>query len=311
MALSKRLPLLVLAAALTVVVIIFAVPPVTGWNWPAWTGLRGKTLWEFAQLIVVPISLALIAYLFNSSQRAEEREIARAQREQDQIIAEQRRKNDLEIARNRQQEDALQSYLTVMTALVLDRDLTDKKVATIAQARTVSVLSGLDGKRRAQVLRFLSGTGLIAANGAVVSLSGADLSEMPAEAMNLSGVTLMGASLKNSRMTGCSLRESDLRMCDLTNVDLSSADLFGADLRTAHLEGTVFAGTLIYKANFSPPPERPHMSQQVQRSRAQQAERDWVAELGKARFARARYDYSTRWPSGFSASGAGAIDESD
>ena len=53
------------------------------------------------------------------------------------------------------------------------------------------------------------------------------------------------------------------------------------------------------------------MSLQVQRSRAQQAERDWLAELGKARFDRARYDYSTKWPTGFSASGAGAIDESD
>jgi|GEM_PF-7037772 len=307
---SRHLPILVAAVALIVVVIIFAVPPTVGRDWPAWTGLRGKTLWDFAELIVVPISLALIAYLFSATQRAEEREIARAQRQQDQDLADQRRHNDLEIASNREQEAALQSYLTVMTDLVLKQELRDR-ISTIAQARTFSVLSGLDGRRRAQVLRFLAGTRLIGAQETVVSLSGADLSNMPAEGINLTDCSLMGANLSNSRLNRCSLRNSDLRSCDLTNVDLSNADLFGADLRATTLDQTIFAGTLIYKADFSPPPERPHMSMAVQRNRAQRAEQEWLDNLGKARFNRARYDYSTKWPAGFKASETGAINESD
>ncbi len=308
---SKRLQIIVLAAALMMMVVIFAVPTITGRDWPAWSGLQGKTIWDFAQLIVVPISLALIAYLFSNSQRLEEREIARAQREQDLQVAEQRRRNDYEIALNVEREDALQSYLTVMTGLLLDRDLTDAKVATIAQARTVSVLPRLDGRRRAAVLRFLAGTGLISTEGTVINLSGADLSGMPAEGLNLAGVKLMGANLSESRLASCSLRESDLRSSDLSNVDLSNADLYKADFRATILTGTIFSGALIYNANFSPPPQKPHMSLHVQKSRARKAENEWLEALGEARFERARYDYSTKWPPGFDPAGAGAVDESD
>ena len=308
---SRRLPIIVLAAALMMMVVIFAVPIITGRDWPSWSGLQGKTIWDFAQLIIVPVSLALIAYLFSNSQRLEEREIARAQREQDLQVAEQRRRNDYEIALNVQREEALQSYLTVMTGLLLDRDLTDAKVATIAQARTLSVLPRLDGRRRAAVLSFLAGTGLISSEGTVISLSGADLSGMPAEGLNLARVKLMGANLSESRLANCTLRESDLRMSDLSNVDLSNADLFRADFRTAILDGTNFSGALIYNADFSPPPAKPHMSLHVQKSRALKAEKEWLETVGKARFERARYDYSTRWPPGFDPAGAGAVDESD
>lgn len=308
---SKRLPIIVLTTALTLMVVIFALPAITGREWPTWSGLRGKTIWEFAQLIVVPVSLALIAYLFSNSQRMEEREIARAQREQDLQVADQRRRNDYEIALNREREEALQSYLTVMTGLLLDRDLTDAKVATIAQARTASVLPRLDGKRRAAVLRFLTGTDLITAKRAVIKLSGADLSGMPAEGMNLAGVDLMGANLSDSKLAHCTLRDSDLRMSDLSNVDLTNADLFNASFQTAILTGTIFSGALIYKADFSPPPEKPHMSLQVQKGRARREQEDWLAMLQQAQFSRARYDYSTKWPPGFDRERSGAIDESD
>src|SRR5262245_19127203 len=296
---SKRLPIIVLTAALTMVVFIIILPVVTGHEWPPWTGLKGKTIWDFAQLIVVPISLALIAYLFSNSQRMEEREIARAQREQDLQIAEQRRHNDYEIALNREREEAMQTYLSVMTSLLLDRDMTDSKVATIAQARTISLLPRLDGKRRAAVLGFLARTNLSSSAAPVINLSGAELSEMPAEGMHLAGVNLMGANLADSRLTNSSLRESNLCGSDLSRVDLTNADLFKSSFKTANLDGTIFSGAVIFGADFSPPPVRPHMSLAVAQDRARQSERDWLATLAKARFNRARYSYSTKWPPGF------------
>jgi len=308
---SKLLSLIVLPAALMMVIFLIVLPVVTGRDWPPWTGLKGKTTWDFAQLIVVPISLALIAYLFSNSQRMEEREIARAQRDKDLQIAEQRRHNDYEIALNREREEALQSYLSVMTSLLLDRDMADSKVATIAQARTKSLLPRLDGKRRAAVLGFLAQTNLISSGAPIIDLSGAELSEMPAEGMHLAGVNLMGANLAGSRLANSSLRESNLSGSDLSRVDLTNADLFKSSFRTANLAGTIFSGAVIYGADFSPPPVRPHMSLAVERGRAQQSERDWLAMLAKAQFDRARYDYSTKWPPGFEPARAGAIDESD
>ncbi len=308
---AKRLPLIVLTAALTLVVLIILLPVVTGRDWPSWTGLKGKTIWDFAQLIVVPVSLALIAYLFGNSQRMEERAIARAQREQDLQIADQRRDHDHEIALNREREEALQSYLSVMTSLLLDREISDSKVATIAQARTMSLLPRLDGRRRAAVLAFLARTNLISSQAPVINLSGAELSDMPAEGMHLPGVNLAGANLTGSRLANSSLRQSNLSGSDLSKVDLTNADLFKSSLSRTNLTGAIFSGAVIFGADFSPPPVRPHMMQAVAQRRAQENEKDWLAMLGTAQFDRARYNYSTKWPQGFSPADAGAVDESD
>ena len=308
---SKHLPVAAVAAALTIVAAVIVLPLVTGRDWPSWTGLNGKTIWDFAELIVVPLSLALIAYLFSNRQRMDERELARAQREQDLRIADQRRQSDFENALNRDREEALQLYLSVMTELLLDRDVKDRKVATIARARTMSLLPRLDGRRRAAVLGFLSATNLIGIDAPVIDLSGAELSDMPAEGMHLAGVNLARANLADSRLAHSSLRESNLSGSNLSGVDLTGADLFKTSFRTATLTGTTFSDAVIFGADFSPPPVRPHMSLAVQNNRAQKEQRDWVATLSTAHFQRARYDFSTKWPSGFDPAGAGAVDESD
>src|SRR3712207_3191200 len=101
---SKYLLTVVASVAALLVILIPVAPTITGRVWPAWTGLAGKTLWDFAQLVIVPISLAVIAYLFSNYQRIEDRNIASEQR-----------KADYEIALNREREEALQAYLSAMT----------------------------------------------------------------------------------------------------------------------------------------------------------------------------------------------------
>ena len=102
-------------------------PAATGSTWPAWTGLDGKTAWDLANLVIVPVSLAVIAFLFSDRQRLEDREIARAQREQDLRMAERRRSTDNEIALNREREEALQAYLSTTTREILRHDLADAR----------------------------------------------------------------------------------------------------------------------------------------------------------------------------------------
>src|SRR5215203_1545813 len=150
-----------------------------GWKW---TGLPKQTLWDSLELLIIPAVLAGVGIWFNREQR--EREV--------------------EIADRRAQDEALQAYLDQIGQMLLDRDspLRQRKqrdedqahideVQTLARARTLTVLTRLDGERKGTVVQFLYEAGLIgwwlrmetgegekriARDGRVVDLSDADLS---------------------------------------------------------------------------------------------------------------------------------------
>src|SRR5215211_3280317 len=93
------------------------------------TGFQAKTLWDWMELLVVPLFLAGGALYLQRSERAVEREIAI----------------------DRQQEAALQSYLDRMAELLLKEKLRtskNKEVRDVAKIRTFSVLFGLDERRK-------------------------------------------------------------------------------------------------------------------------------------------------------------------
>jgi uncharacterized protein YjbI with pentapeptide repeats len=307
--LLRLLPVVVAIGAMAIGILILAIPAATGGAWPAWTGLAGKTAWDLANLVIVPVSLAVIAFLFSDRQRLEDREIARAQREQDLRMAEQQRSTDNEIALNREREEALQAYLSTMTELILGHDLADAKVAAIAQARTISLLSRLDGNRRSAVLEFLVEAGLVAAEKPTIRLSGADLSNMQGVRFAMTGVSLSGANLSKSRLAHASIRSSDLRYADLTEVDLSDADLFNTDLCGANLWRTDFSRAILVGANLSKGiPSRASLSPAKAKADAREAEENWLAKLADATFERAKYSYMTKWPAGFDPKVRGAFD---
>lgn len=115
---------------LVVVIFALAIWPDLG---PDWTGfgkhdpniLRAKTLWDWMELLIVPIGLAMIAIWFNQK----------------------RRDTELEIASDRLRGEALQLYFDRMSDLLLEHNLykADKNndVRFIARARTFSTLSVL------------------------------------------------------------------------------------------------------------------------------------------------------------------------
>jgi uncharacterized protein YjbI with pentapeptide repeats len=309
---KSHLPIVATAALLAIVILVIVIPSASGREWPPWTGLGGKTIWDLAQLVIVPLSLALIAYMFSNKQRLEDREIARAQREQDLRISDERRRHDSEIALNREREDALQAYLTAMTGLLLDRDINDQKVALIAQARTLTLLPRLDGNRKATVLRFLAGARLIAVEKPVVALNGADFSGMQAGPLSLWDVSLNGANLSDCKLAHSSIRNSDLRWALLVDTDLSDADLFGSDFGCASLGGADFSRAILLKADFSKGfPARASVRADHARDNARRAKEHWLETLADARFQSAKYSYSTKWPDGFDPARAGLVDIGD
>jgi uncharacterized protein YjbI with pentapeptide repeats len=240
------------------------------WQWtglPAARGVGGnaddrpaKTLWDWLQLLGIPLALASLAFLLNAAQSSRE------QQHEDQRATLQ---GELEHRRAAQQdarvvdadsENTLQSYLAQMSDLMLDRRLLRSKpeadVREIAHTATLTAVRRLDGPRRGLVVRFLaeaqllrytanvSQTGLAPgqaagpvaeADLAHAGLRGARLSRVNLSAADLRGANLREASLDKARLVATDLRGANLREALLSKANLSEAKLRGANLTEANL----------------------------------------------------------------------------
>jgi uncharacterized protein YjbI with pentapeptide repeats len=197
-----------------------------------WTGFGDKTVWDWLQLLIVPIVVAVASFWFTQQQDARQ-----------QAIEEQRA-----------QDAALQAYLDQMNLLMLESNLRKSKVGsearTLARARTLTVLGRSDPGRRAQVLRFLIEAGLVqrvAGREPVVNLSDANLRgvEVP-----LTFTDLSGADLSNANLPDSDLSDADLRYANLPNSNLSDANLGSADLAYADLSDSDFSDAYLRDANL-------------------------------------------------------------
>jgi flagellar basal body-associated protein FliL len=203
---------------IVVVAVLFAAIVVFGgyyFEWK-WTGFPKRTPWDWTDLLIVPVVLAIGGYWFTSSQN-----------QATQAAAEQRA-----------QDDALQSYLNQMGQLLLDKDtqLLHPKAKegddarTLARAWTLTVLPTLDGNRKRRVLQFLYEAGLIDKEHPIVGLRGADL-----RGADLSGAFLSDANLSGAFLSGAFLSGADLRGADLREAELNGAILNKARLGTARV----------------------------------------------------------------------------
>jgi hypothetical protein len=112
------------------------------------------TVRDWLQLLIVPLALVGIGFLFTMQQDARQ-----------QAIEDQRAKAERELAKQRAQDEAVQAYFDQMSNLLLEKDLRNSEqgseVRTLARARTLSVLEGLDSSRKTAVIRFLVEAGLV------------------------------------------------------------------------------------------------------------------------------------------------------
>src|SRR5919112_3399287 len=114
----------------------------------------GKTLWDWLQLLIVPVVLSLITVVFAWQQDIR----------QDQI--ESKRANaERKLAVQRAQDEALQAYLNQMSNLILEKDLrhavAGDEMPTVARARTLTVLERLDPSRKTAGIQFLTEARLV------------------------------------------------------------------------------------------------------------------------------------------------------
>lgn len=171
--------------------------------------LFDKPLWDVLKVLAVPITVGAAVPLLNWLQK----------------------KRELDVGNQRAQDAALQAYLDQMSQLLTDNERPLGEVppgdslSTVARARTLSVLSRLDGSRKTgsvgsvlrdrkrSVLEFLYESGLI----------------------DQDQVILAESNLLKRRHNIVSLEQADLRKVNLSMVNLQGANLQGANLRKADL----------------------------------------------------------------------------
>jgi hypothetical protein len=161
-------------------------------------GGGAKAVSDNAALIGGPIALCGVftTQIVNSALEAQ-----RAQQAQNTEQAQ--RQRELEVGSQRAQDDASQAYLDQMSFLLLDKDRPLRQsregdeVRTLAWARTLTVLSRLDGAHKGIVVQFLYESNLVDRRQRVVDLRGADL-----EQADLSQAELSYADLPNADLRG-------------------------------------------------------------------------------------------------------------
>jgi uncharacterized protein YjbI with pentapeptide repeats len=224
-------------------------PSKRGIAWPRWTGFRGKTVWDWMALLIVPLVLVVIGLVFTMLQDARQQQIENQRAQQAQKIENQRAEAERELALQRAQDEALQAYLSQMSSLLLDKNLraseADSEVRTLARARTLTVLGRLDPSRKTAVMEFLIEAELVQGGegrAPIISLMDADLSNANLHLADLRGAQLIGANLSNAFLKAADLRGADLFLADLSNAFLRKAHLSGATLDSANLN----SANLIY-----------------------------------------------------------------
>src|SRR3712207_3440748 len=129
-----------IGVALTVLIVLLAMGSAS----LGWTGFRGKTLWDVLQLLIVPLVLVVIGFLFTMQQDARQQKIENERAQQAREIENQRAEAERELAEQRGQDEALQAYLDQMNSLLLGKGLRDSdegsEERTLARARTLTVL---------------------------------------------------------------------------------------------------------------------------------------------------------------------------
>ncbi len=157
-------------AFLVVVLVGFMIIIIGGYTFSwAWTGFGDNKLWEWLNLLILPVTLALGANLVSMQQNRrglQESEV------QHQI--------DLQIAEDTRQEETLDAYIDQVMQLLLEKNLRasgpGSDIREVARIHTLTALRRLNTTRQRILLQFLDEAGLINQDNPIINLSGIDLS---------------------------------------------------------------------------------------------------------------------------------------
>ena len=157
-------------AFLVVVLVGFVITIIGGYafSW-AWTGFGDNKLWEWLNLLILPVTLALGANLVSMQQNRRGLQESQGQHQ-----------TDLQIAEDTRQEETLDAYIDQVMQLLLEKNLRASEpgsdIREVARIHTLTSLSRLNTTRQRILLQFLDEAGLTNQDNPIIHLSGIDLS---------------------------------------------------------------------------------------------------------------------------------------
>lgn len=228
----------------------------------AWTGFQ-KTLWDWMQLLIIPVALAITGFLLTRAEHrrekaveeqkmASERQAAEQKAQWDRHFADQKAMTERWLAQWRleaeikqkeefQREALLQAYLDRMADLLIEKGLRNSEpvsdIRLVARAQTIMTLQRLDIDRKKDVLWFLYESHLLGEQNVerIVDVSDTNWNTIDLKEANLAFIDLRDVNLSHALMTGAVLRGARLCNADLTQITLNDAALGGAKLKEAIL----------------------------------------------------------------------------
>lgn len=218
---------------------------------PSWTGFgpsaklldeRSKTLWDWLDLLIIPVFLAIGIWWLNKRNE----------------------KNKENIEAERQNHEKLEKYYDCITNLLLHEDLKNEgvkpEVLEIARIKTLSLLRTIDGSRKGQLLQFLVESKLIEKN-PIINLNGANFNDASLSGANLQGIEIRGAyfkeadfnnaNLKGAKFQGCDFSGANFQKCTIEDADLSQAKLNKAILTDVDFQSAILWATTFDEAKMN------------------------------------------------------------
>jgi len=236
---------LIVAVVTPVFLAAFVVYGYVSGRW-AWGGTEfdGASLWDWLELLIVPVVLAFVGFLLNAAQRARDeraqRELVRQAQEYEYYRQREQAERAMELEQQREIENVLREYFNEMYPLIRDglaSASSDSPSATVAQLNTQRVLARIGSPHKREVLHYLHTSRLIQKDDAVIRLDGTDLSYALLNNSDLSNADLRDVNLSSSNLERADLSGADLSSSNLERADLSGVILRDADLSGANLEG--------------------------------------------------------------------------
>jgi uncharacterized protein YjbI with pentapeptide repeats len=214
----------------------------------------GKTLWDWLQLLLVPVVLAIVAFAFNAGQAS----------------------MNLQLQEQNQQEQVVNNYLNQMSNLLLQYHLHDSKlgdpIRAIAQAYTLTALDRLDSEHKNLIILFLYRADLLKYHyyknketecgdpkvlkkqfpdeSPIITLSQGHIEGVTINDLGLSCIDLHNMNLEGSNFSTSVLDRADLGLSFATNADFSHTSMKAANLYYLDLSNANLQGALLQYANM-------------------------------------------------------------
>jgi uncharacterized protein YjbI with pentapeptide repeats len=216
---------------------------------------RGKTLWDWLELLIVPIILTILAIYISNFQKNRE----------------------ISIEMLETQNRAIQDYHLLVTQTIMESkgNITLDVSKNLLRARTLAILSIISNQQKAALIQFIIESGLLNITSKCLDQRRFNLSNiewLPGRYENivLSGINMSkshscqssfhqsiisGSNLIGSIIEFTSFIKADLNYCDLSHSEILSslfteARLIKAKLIDANLQGNDFRGSILRNAKL-------------------------------------------------------------